>query len=295
MFSYHHGVSREQSVLICDLMKLPFSTFTQPKTKNHLDDFPPKGRNVRKIWAVILGMLTSGRKARNDSLPCWTVNHMWEAKKRVLMWWRLTCGNKAVEFKTCHNIARVSRLLGRFNKKIKMHSGLKKKMWGSGRAGNSCEYNVGLIRVRFWNLIDGFKSGLPHQHLSLSPAFSCFLSFLHLKLADGYYYRRKKTKFVKKWSCFAEQEYHCYFQGGVAECFFFACHFLFHVENKWNGKRFSIKEYFNLLGGNYEYKAACECLAACSSWHSSVLITFRGCFICRYILLCKLPPSPALN
>ncbi len=35
--------------------------------------------------------------------------------------------------------------------------------------------------------------------------------------------------------CFAEQEYHCYFQGGVAECFF-ACHFLFHVENKWNGK-----------------------------------------------------------
>lgn len=29
-------------------------------------------------------------------------------------------------------------------------------------------------------------------------------------------------------------------------------------------ERFSIKEYFNLLGGNYEYKAACECLAACT-------------------------------
>ncbi len=156
-----------------------------------------KACNVRKIWAVILGMLASGRKARNYSLPCWTVNHMWEAKKRVLMWWRLTCGNEAVEFKTCHNIARVSRLLGRLNKKIKMHSGLKKNMWGSGRAGNSCEYNVGLIRVSFWNLIDGFKSGLPHQHLSLSlslsPAFSCFLSFLHLKLADGYIIEEKKT------------------------------------------------------------------------------------------------------
>lgn len=27
---------------VCDLMKLPFSTFTQPKIKNHLDDFLPK-------------------------------------------------------------------------------------------------------------------------------------------------------------------------------------------------------------------------------------------------------------
>lgn len=129
-----------------------------------------KARNVRKIWAVILGTLTSGRKARNDALPVGlSVNHMWGAKKRGLMWWRLTCGNEAVEFKTRHNIARVSRLLGRFNEKIKMHCGLKKKkMWGSGRAGSSCEYNVGLIRVSFWSLIDGFRSGLPHQHLSLS-------------------------------------------------------------------------------------------------------------------------------
>ncbi len=123
MFSYH-GVSREQ-LLICDLMKLPFSTFT-PRITWMI--FLLKARNVRKIWAVILGTLISGRKARNDALPVGlSVNHMWEAKKRGLMWWRLTCGNEAVEFKTCHNIARVSRLLGRFNEKIKMHSGLKKK------------------------------------------------------------------------------------------------------------------------------------------------------------------------
>ncbi len=129
-----------------------------------------------------------------------SVNHMWEAKKRVLMWWRLTCGNEAVEFKTCHNIARVSRLLGRFNKKIKMHSGLKKNMWGSGRAGNSCEYNVGLIRVSFWNLIDGFKSGLPHQHLSLSLSLSCILMLSlisPLEAGRWIYYRRKKNKFMK--------------------------------------------------------------------------------------------------
>lgn len=32
-----------------------------------------------------------------------------------------------MEFKPCHNSARVSRLHGRFNEKIKMHSGRKEK------------------------------------------------------------------------------------------------------------------------------------------------------------------------
>lgn len=71
---------------------------------------------------------------------------------------------------------------------------------------------------------------------------------------------------MKNDPCFAEQEYHCYFQGGVAECFFFFCvSFSVSRREQMERERFSIKEYFNLLGGNYEYKAACECLAACSS------------------------------
>ncbi len=134
-----------------------------------------KARNVRKIWAVILGMLTSGRKARNDALPCWTVNHMWEAKKRVLMWWRLTCGNKAVEFKTCHNIARVSRLLGRLNKKIKMHSGLKKRCEGlevQGTLANIMSvwsefvFGILLMDSKVVFLIN-ISLSLPHSHASL--------------------------------------------------------------------------------------------------------------------------------
>lgn len=153
--------------------------------------------------------------------------------------------------------------------------------------------------MRVWKglgivLIDSEVAFLISSSLFLSPAFSCFLSFLHLKLADGYIIEEKKNKFMKNDLCFAEQEYHCYFQGGVAECFF-CVSFSVSRREQMERERFSIKEYFNLLGGNYEYKAACECLAACSSWHSSVLITFRGCFICRYILLCELPPSPALN
>lgn len=47
--------------------------------------------------------------------------------------------------------------------------------------------------------------------------------------------------------------------------FFFCVSFSVSRREQMERERFSIKEYFNLLGGNYEYKAACECLAACSS------------------------------
>ncbi len=244
-----------------------------------------KARNVRKIWAVILGMLTSGRKARNDALPCWTVNHMWEAKKRVLMWWRLTCGNEAVEFKTCHNIARVSRLLGRFNKKIKMHSGLKKKRC-EGLEEQGTLANIMLVWSEFVFGILLMDSKWSSSSTSLSLSRILMLSLISpLEAGRWIYYRRKKTNSWKM-ILLCRARVPLLFQGGVAECFFLRVIFCSRREQM-ERERFSIKEYFNLLGGNYEYKAACECLAACSSWHSSVLITFRGCFICRYILLCK--------
>lgn len=196
-----------------------------------------KARNVRKIWAVILETLTSGRKARNYALPVGlSVNHMWEAKKRGLMWWRLTCRNEAVEFKTCHNIARVSRLLGRFNEKTKMHSGLKKKRC----EGLEESRELGLNRVRFWNCIDRFRSGLPHQQLSLSLSRILMLSLISpLEAGRWIYYRyiiqEKKNNSWKMICALPSKSTTAIFKAEWLNVFF-ACHFLFHVENKWNGK-----------------------------------------------------------